>query len=153
MHKLLNIAILIVVFITFINALVYFGLGVYYSFHAYADIIMGRTEKLPGIVLIESLDRFLVGFVFIIFSVGLSRLFLSDTKFLQGYELPWLKIDEFTTLKTILISALLVALFVAWTPTAISVAQQLVPVDWTLLIFPVSLLLVSIAAKFLKDSH
>jgi len=153
MHKLLNIAILIVVFITFINALVYFGLGVYYSFHAYADIIMGRQENHPGIVLIESLDRFLVGFVFIIFSVGLSRLFLSDTKFLHGYELPWLKIDEFTSLKTILISALLVALFVAWTPTAISVAQQLTPADWTLLIFPVSLLLVAIAAKFLKDSH
>jgi uncharacterized membrane protein YqhA len=153
MHKLLNIAILIVVFITFINALVYFGLGAYYSFHAYYDIIMGRMENRPGFVLIESLDRFLVGFVFIIFSVGLSRLFLSDAKFLQGYELPWLKIDEFTSLKTILISALLVALFVAWTPTAIIVAQQQTQLDWTVLIFPASLLLVSIAAKFLKDSH
>ena len=152
MHRLLNIAILIVVFITFINALVYFGLGVYYSFTAYADIIMGRSENHPGIVLIESLDRFLIGFVFIIFSVGLSRLFLSDAKFLQDYELPWLKIEEFTSLKTILISALLVALFVAWTPTAINVAQQ-PQADWTVLIFPASLLLVAIAAKFVKDSH
>jgi len=153
MHRLLNIAILLVVFITFINALVYFGLGAYYSFTAYADIIMGRAEdNHPGIVLIESLDRFLIGFVFIIFSVGLSRLFLSDANFLKGYELPWLKIDEFTSLKTILISALLVALFVAWTPTAITVAQQ-PQTDWTTLIFPASLLLVAIAAKFVKDSH
>ena len=153
MHRLLNIAILIVVFITFINALVYFGLGVYYSFTAYVDIIMGRSENHPGIVLIESLDRFLIGFVFVIFSVGLGRLFLSDTTFLKNYELPWLKVAEFSQLKTLLISALLVALFVAWSPTAIGLAQQTGNIDWTQLIFPAGLLLVAIAAKFVKDAH
>ena len=153
MHRLLNFVIFIVVFITFINALVYFGLGVYYSFVAYSDIIMRNTEHPPGITLIEALDRFLIGFVFIIFSVGLSRLFLSEASFLKSYDLPWLKITEFTQLKTLLISALLVALFVAWTPTAITLAQQQMPVDWTMLIFPAGLLLVSIAAKFVKDAH
>jgi len=153
MHRLLNLVIFIVVFITFINALVYFGLGVYYSFIAYSDIIMRNTEQPPGITLIEALDRFLIGFVFIIFSVGLSRLFLSEANFLKSYDLPWLKITEFTQLKSLLISALLVALFVAWTPTAITLAQQQTPLDWTMLIFPVGLLLVSIAAKFVKDAH
>lgn len=152
MHRLLNIAILIVVFITFINALVYFGLGVYYSFKAYSDIVMGRAENHPGIVMIESLDRFLIGFVFIIFSVGLSRLFLSDAKFLETYELPWLKITEFTQLKSLLISALLVALFVAWIPAAINIAQQ-TDLTWTVLLFPACLLMAAVAAKFMKDSH
>jgi uncharacterized membrane protein YqhA len=102
--------------------------------------------------MIESLDRFLIGFVFVIFSVGLSRLFLADASFLKTYELPWLKITEFTQLKSLLISALLVALFVAWTPSAINVAQQ-TDLNWTVLLFPGCLLMVAIAAKFVKDSH
>jgi len=152
MHRILNIVILVVVFITFINALVFFGLGVYYSLTAYIDIVRGEVDSHPGIVMIESLDRFLIGFVFVIFSVGLSRLFLSDAKFLETYELPWLKITEFTQLKSLLISALLVALFVAWTPTAINIAQQ-TELTWNVLLFPAALLMVAIAAKFVKDSH
>lgn len=152
MHRILNIAILVVVFITFINALVFFGLGIYYSLTAYLDIIQGEVNSHPGIVMIESLDRFLIGFVFVIFSVGLSRLFLSDAKFLDTYELPWLKITEFTQLKSLLISALLVALFVAWAPTAIEVAQK-EELTWSVLLFPASLLMVAVAAKFIKDAH
>ena len=152
MHRVLNLAILLVVFITFINALVFFGLGVYYSIMAYVEIIKGGTESHPGLVMIESLDRFLIGFVFIIFSVGLSRLFLSDASFLKSYDLPWLKITEFAQLKSLLISALLVALFVAWTPAAINVAQQ-EHSDWTVMIFPGCLVLVALAAKFIKDAY
>ncbi|HZV44550.1 MAG TPA: YqhA family protein [Saprospiraceae bacterium] len=152
MHRVLNLAILLVVFVTFINALVFFGLGVYYSILVYVEIINGGTQNHPGLVMIESLDRFLIGFVFIIFSVGLSRLFLSDASFLKSYDLPWLKITEFAQLKSLLISALLVALFVAWTPAAINVAQQ-EHSDWTVMIFPGCLVLVALAAKFIKDAY
>ena len=114
MQRLLHISILLVVFFTFINAMVFFGLGIYHSVLAYIDIVHGHWEKHPGIILVESLDRFLFGFVFIIFSVGLSRLFLSESTFLKNYELPWLKITEFHQLKSLLVSAILVALFVAW---------------------------------------
>jgi uncharacterized membrane protein YqhA len=153
MHRLLNIVILVVVFITFLNALVFFWLGVYHSFEAYVDVVLNRPENRPGIVMIESLDRFLIGFVFIIFSVGLSRLFLSETTFLKNYELPWLKITGFTQLKTLLISALLVALFVAWSPTAITIAQQTQTIEWSQLIFPACLLMVALAAKFVFNIH
>src|SRR5688572_32767811 len=108
MHRILNISILLVVFFTFINAIVFFGLGIYHSVLAYIDILHGHWDKHPGIILVESLDRFLFGFVFIIFSVGLSRLFLADTIFLKNYELPWLKITEFHQLKILLVSAMLV---------------------------------------------
>lgn len=152
MHKLLNISILIVVFITFINAMVFFGLGIYHSVHAYIDVATGRMDNFPGIVLIESLDRFLFGFVFIIFSVGLSKLFLSDTAFLKNYELPWLKITEFHQLKSTLVSAILVALFVAWTPFAVAFTQN-DTLTWTSLLFPACILILSISAKFIKDSY
>lgn len=152
MQRLLNISILIVVFITFINAMVFFGLGIYHSVLAYIDIVQGNWEKHPGIILVESLDRFLFGFVFIIFSVGLSKLFLSDTAFLKNYELPWLKITEFHQLKSLLVSAILVALFVAWAPFAVVFTQQ-GDFDWTILLFPACILILSVSAKFIKDSY
>lgn len=152
MQRLLNISILIVVFITFINAMVFFGLGIYHSVLAYIDIVHGHWDKHPGVVLVESLDRFLFGFVFIIFSVGLSRLFLSETIFLKNYELPWLKITEFHQLKSILVSAILVALFVAWAPIAVVLLQQEI-LTWTALIFPACILILAVSAKFIKDSY
>lgn len=152
MHKLLNISIFIVVFITFINAMVFFALGIYHSVHAYIDVATGHFDRFPGIVLIESLDRFLFGFVFIIFSVGLSRLFLADQPFLKNYELPWLKINEFHQLKSLLVSAILVALFVAWTPFAVAFTQN-DTLTWTSLLFPGCILILSISAKFIKDSY
>ena len=152
MHRLLTVSILIVVFITFLNAMLFFGLGIYHSIHAYIDVAHGRFDNFPGIVLIESLDRFLFGFVFIIFSVGLSRLFLADKPFLKNYELPWLKITEFHQLKSILVSAILVALFVAWTPFAIAFTQQ-DTLSWTTLLFPACILILSVSAKFIKDSY
>jgi uncharacterized membrane protein YqhA len=152
MQKLLNISILLVVFITFTNALVFFGLGIYHSVLAYIDIVHGHWEKHPGVILVESLDRFLFGFVFIIFSVGLSRLFLADTVFLRNYELPWLKITEFHQLKSLLVSAILVALFVAWAPTAVTISQREI-FDWTTLIFPACILILAVSAKFIKDAY
>ena len=152
MHRLLNLAVLIVVFITFINALVYFGIGIWFSFKAYADVVMGRMDENPGLMMVEALDRFLIGFVFIIFSVGLSRLFLSETPFLKNYELPWLKITEFSQLKTLLISAILVALVVAWVPSSIHEFEN-PDKQWTFLLYPAALLLMAFTAKLIKDLH
>ncbi len=153
MQRLLHISILVVVFITFLNALFFFGMGVYLSSLAYIDILQGRMENHPGVILVESLDRFLFGFIFIIFSIGFSRFFLPGSSFLSNYNLPWLKLTDFSHLKSLLISAVLVALFVAWSPAAISLIQHKEPMDWTMLIFPICLLLLSLAGKFIKELH
>lgn len=152
MHRFLNISILLVVFITFFNALVFFGLGIYQSILAYIAIIRQSNDSHPGILLVESLDRFLFGFVFIILSVGLSRLFLSDNTFFKNYDLPWLTITDFHQLKVLLLSALLVAMFVGWAPSAINHLQE-IDKDWTVLLFPASLLLLAIATKTIKGLH
>jgi uncharacterized membrane protein YqhA len=149
MKYILKYSILVVVLITFFNALVYFGLGVAYSIEGYQDIFSGHMEKFPGVKLVEALDRFLIGFVFIIFSVGLSRLFLPDFFLLKHADLPWLKIDEFHQLKMLLISALIIAMFVAWAPSAINHLME-EEKQWTVLLFPTSLLILAVAAKFLK---
>lgn len=153
MHRILNVSIIIVVFITFINALVFFGLGIYHSVEVYIGLINGSGGS-PGVYLVESLDRFLVGFVFIIFSVGLSQLFLADTPFLKKYELPWLELNDFSQLKTLLISAILVALFVAWIPYApLTSMVNGGELGWTDLIFPASMVLMAVAARLIKELH
>lgn len=151
MHKLLNLSIFAVVFITFINALFFFGLGVYHSVLAYIGIFTGELAH-PGIVLVEAMDRFLIGFVFIIFSVGLAKLFLTKFKFLDKYELPWLELKDFHQLKTLLIAAILIALFVAWIPEA-AIFDNEGNLSWTSLVFPISLLIMSVAARLIKDLH
>jgi uncharacterized membrane protein YqhA len=153
MQRILNFAIILVVLFTFINALVFFGLGIFYSGEAYYEIATGHMDQLPGIKIIESLDRFLIGFVFIIFSIGFSKLFLSETPFLKQYDLPWLKLTDFHQLKILLVSAILVALFVAWAPYILKLTQEGVQLDWTILLFPACLLIMAGAAKLIKDLH
>lgn len=153
MHRILNGSIIIVVFVTFVNALVFFGLGILQSFEVYIGMINGSLAH-AGIYLVEALDRFLVGFVFIIFSIGLSQLFLTNMSFLKKYELPWLELTNFYQLKTLLISAILVALFVAWIPYApiFSMADGN-DLGWTDLIFPASMVLMAVAARLIKELH
>ena len=56
-------------------ALVFIGVGVYEAIIGTYGIFMGEihTETTPGLKLIESLDMFLIGFLFLIFSIGFSR--------------------------------------------------------------------------------
>ncbi len=151
MHKLLNISIFAVVFITFINALFFFGLGIYHSILAYIGILSGELSH-PGVDLVEAMDRFLIGFVFIIFSVGLAKLFLTKYEFLSRYELPWLELKDFHQLKTLLMAAILIALFVAWIPNA-PIFDTDGTYTWTEFVFPVSLVLMAFAARLIKDLH
>ncbi len=152
MHKLLNVSIVIVVFITFINALFFFGLGIKESIEAYIGIFKNELEH-PGVYLVEALDKFLIGFVFIIFSVGLSELFLTEMSFLKKYDLPWLALKDFNQLKTLLISAVLVALFVAWIPFAPLFSVNDEHLTWQALIFPASMLIMAGAARLMRDLH
>lgn len=152
MQRILNLAIFLVVLTTFINALFFFVSGFYYSIEVYYRLVMGTADERPGVMLVESLDRFLIGFVFIIFSIGFAKLFLSETSFLKNYELPWLQLKDFYQLKAILVSAVLVTLFVAWVPYAVKNSHA-VGLDWTSLIFPACLLIMAVAAKFIIDLH
>jgi uncharacterized membrane protein YqhA len=152
MHKILKISILVVVFVTFLNALFFFGMGIYFSIEAYMAVLHGDLAHFPGIQLMEALDRFMIGFVFVIFSIGLSRLFLSGNTLFKNYDLPWLKIEEFHQLKILMIAAILVAMFMAWIPAAMTHLQA-EEKQWTVVLFPGCILILSVAGKFIKDLH
>jgi uncharacterized membrane protein YqhA len=149
MEHILRVMILMVVTITFINALVFFGLGVFHSIETYWNLILGTAgEHRPGLAIVESMDRFFIGFIFIIFSVGLSKLFLPRSNIFQKLDLPWLAVADFHQLKLLLWSAILTAVLVEW---LVITAAKAAYFDWPDLVLPVGICILAVAAKFVKD--
>jgi uncharacterized membrane protein YqhA len=107
-------------------------------------------ENRPGIDIAESLDSFMIGLFFIIFALGISKLFLPKSNFFSGYDLPWLKVENFAQLKYIMWEMLLTTIFVFFAAKLIIIDDQM---EWTLLIYPGSILMLAIAFKFLKQPH
>ena len=149
MEHILRVMILMVVAITFINALVFFGLGVFHSVETYWNLILGTPgEHRPGLAMVESMDRFFIGFIFIIFSVGLSKLFLPRSNIFQKLDLPWLAVADFHQLKLLLWSAILTAVLVEW---LVITAAKAAYFDWPDLVLPFGICILAVAAKFVKD--
>ena len=150
MQKIVRIALISIVSLILLNSLVFIGIAVYKSIHAYILIAQGRIEERPGVYIAESLDGFLIALFFLVFAIGIAKLFLSNTSFIKGYDLPWLKVESFSDLKLILWEMLLTTLFVFFATSLILNEAQL---DWTMLIIPLSILMLTLAYKFLKQGH
>ncbi len=150
MNLLLRFIILIICFFTFINALVFAGISVYRSVHAYVLIYQGKVEERPGIHLVESLDGFLLSIVFLIFAIGFGKLFLPDLKLLKSIHVTWLEPKNFSDLKQILWEAILTTLVVLF---AILIVQDIKNLGWNHLVIPGSVALIAIGLKMLKSSH
>src|SRR5262245_18642994 len=110
--KLLSLryAYVIAVIITLINSILFLFVGVRYSFEGWSNLyrqIQGENIPNARMPLLESLDWFLVALVFLIFSLGMAKIFI-------GYEgrdedLPeWLRIGNFKELKVLLWEAIMV---------------------------------------------
>ncbi len=128
-------------------ALVFIGVGVYEASIGTIGIFMGElhTETTPGIQLIESLDLFLLGFLFLIFSIGFSQLFFpKPSRLMNAIDIitpDWLKVKSFTELKLILWDTLLTTLvikFVSDTFLAHGVY------NWRLTIVPIGIFLIGL---------
>jgi uncharacterized membrane protein YqhA len=106
---------IIVVIFLLISSLAFIGLGVVHSIEGY-KILLGfnpgpELETRPGIYLLEGLDTFMAGIVFMIFAFGIARLFLFDH--VEDDKLPkWLNIHNFKELKILLWETILVTLVV-----------------------------------------
>ncbi|QAA80412.1 hypothetical protein EI546_01105 [Aequorivita sp. H23M31] len=142
MKIILRITIFVICVFTFLNALVFVGISVYHSIHAYLMIIEGHMENRPGIYLAEALDAFLLAIVFIIFAIGIGKLFFPDSKLLMNIQFSWLNPKSFSDLKGILWEAILTTLVVLF---ATMVVHQMNDLTWNLLIIPAAILLIAIA--------
>jgi uncharacterized membrane protein YqhA len=98
--------------------------------------------------MVESMDRFFIGFIFIIFSIGLSKLFLPQSIIFKKLDLPWLAVSDFHQLKLLLWSAILTAVLVEW---LVITAAKAAYFDWPDLVLPIGIFILAVAAKFVKD--
>lgn len=152
MKALLNIILSIPIISTFLISLVFFGIGVYETASGIKAILQGQihTEVRPGIILFQALDVFLIGFLFLIFSIGFAQLFISDDSriksFIMKWTPTWLKVESFTQLKLILWDTVLTTLVVLFAGETFRSLDDVY--DWKLLFIPVAILLISLS-KFL----
>lgn len=103
----------IAVIFTLINAIFFIGAGVAKSIKGYKGFFksdfMITEDHHPGMYLLEALDAFMISLVFMIFGLGIARLFIFDKT--EGMRLPkWLNITSLEELKVLLWRTILFAL-------------------------------------------
>ncbi|HUH28935.1 YqhA family protein [Gelidibacter sp.] len=150
MKLVLRFAIAVICIFTFLNALVFVGISVYHSIHGYTIILSGNMAERPGVHLAEALDTFLLATVFIIFAIGIGKLFVPDNKLLKKIQLSWLNPKSFSDLKGLLWEAVLTTLVVLF---ATSLVHEINNLRLELLILPAAILLIAIALRMMKSSH
>jgi uncharacterized membrane protein YqhA len=147
------IAILIALFL-FINSLAFTVGGVWLSCKGIYFILKGKigSEIRPGVMIMESIDIFLLALVFLIFAIGIIKLFIPDAhQSIQVKNLHWLKINNFTDLKMLLWEAVLTTLVVFFITGYVHNVEH--GVDWETLILPASILLLAISYYIMKKSE
>ena len=145
LNKLLRLRYLvaIIVLFTFLNSLVLIFIAGKKSLHAYAVLFFNAKGNKPvPVEILESIDLFLIALVFLIFSLGLTKLFLGKLVGDDDEEkLPkWLRIKNFLELKMLLWQTILVSLVVLFVDVLFQHQDNM---DWNLLIIPVAILILS----------
>jgi uncharacterized membrane protein YqhA len=141
---------LIAVVFTFLNSIFFLIGGVIESLHGYRlfyEYGLGGEYK-PGAYLLKGLDLFLVSMVFLIFALGIMRIF---THYQSNDEnLPaWLRFNDFKDLKILLWETVIVTL-VVFTLTEIVTSKESLKPD--ALIMP-GVILILTASLFLMKRN
>jgi uncharacterized membrane protein YqhA len=144
---------LIAVIFTFLNSLFFLIGGVIESIHGYRLFFEHGLdgEYRPGAYLLKGLDLFLVGLVFLIFALGIMRIFTHYNS--TDENLPaWLRISDFKELKILLWETVIVTL-VIFTLTEIVTSKQSLKLD--ALILPGVILMLTLSLFLMKrnDKH
>ena len=136
---------------SFLISLIFMGGGVYKAVQGTVGVLKGQlgTETTPGVKLFTALDVFLLGFLFIIFSIGFAQLFFpKPSKFITLIDVvtpQWLKVENFTQLKLILWDTSVTTLVVLFVGDAFKAYGNY---TWDLTIIPIAIVLLSLG-KFL----
>jgi uncharacterized membrane protein YqhA len=106
------------------------------------------AELKPGLYLLKGLEHFLISMVFMIFALGILKLFIFDQT--SEEHIPtWLKIDEFKELKVLLWESILVTLVVFTLDKLVSATEVL---TWNASIFPGVILVLTASLYLMKKS-
>jgi uncharacterized membrane protein YqhA len=103
----------------------------------------------PKVLLLESLDSFLAGLVFLIFGLGIVKIFIAPDRMIEG--LPgWLQIHSFVELKILLWESILVTLVVM---TMGTVARRLDSLSWDVLVLPAVVLVMAVGLYLMRSGE
>jgi uncharacterized membrane protein YqhA len=154
--KLLRIryVVLLAILTMFINSVFLIIGGTILSVKGYIEFIKNgfipsETYK-PGIYIMKGLDGFMLAIIFIIFGLGIARLFLFNS--VSDEEIPsWLRFQDMKGLKVLLWETILVTLVIYCLQVLLTYKQ----LSLELLIIPGAILLLALALFFVrwKEKH
>ena len=158
MEKLLRIryVYVIAVIFTLLNSFFFLVSGVLESIHGFQIFFRKlRTGEpiLIGIYFMESLDRFLISFVFMIFGLGIYKLFYVKNDY--AGDLPvWLKIETFKDLKVLLWETIMVTLVVFTISMVVKTTSAkgatILSLGWGALVLPSIILILSVSLYLMR---
>jgi uncharacterized membrane protein YqhA len=142
----------IAVIFTLINSVLCLAAGIRESVEGYRVIfqyLSGEEIVGPKLLLLESLDSFLAALVFLIFGLGIVKIFIAPDRMIEG--LPgWLQIHSFVELKILLWESILVTLVVM---TMGTVARRLDSLSWDVLVLPAVVLVMAVGLYLMRSGE
>jgi|SRR6478735_3023037 len=158
MKNLLRVRYIFVIAIVFtlLNSFFFLINGVMESLHGFEVFFRKLRSGEPiliGVYFMESLDRFLIAFVFMIFGLGIWKLFFLPKA--HDEDLPdWLHIETFKDLKILLWETILVTLVVfsisLVVETTSAPGAHMSGLGWNALVLPTIILILSISLFFMR---
>ena len=160
---LLRVVLLPMIIFVFIISIIFMIRGIWITLDVLLKIVKGelhfvhyshdKVDRAPSLMLLEGVDSFLLAFVFFVFSFGLYKIFFIKNDKQVDDSLPrWLHIDSIFELKSLLwysVLTTMVVLFLNYAVVRIN-ADEL---NWTFLMFPAGILLISISLFFMKKAE
>jgi uncharacterized membrane protein YqhA len=142
----------IAVAFTLLNSVAFLLAGVRWSLEGYAGLYrQGGPQAVADarLALLESLDSFLVALVFLIFSLGIMKIFVGYDHSDEGLP-SWLRIHDFVELKILLWESILVTLVVMCMTT---VAHRRATLAWDVLVLPAIVLVLAVGLYLVRQKH
>ncbi len=138
--------------ITLLNALVILSIGVYKAVEGYIaafEMVSHHTTERPGIMIVESLDLFLISFVFMTFGLGIINITLNKTEKTNDLN-EMLSLKQFRELKLLLWETILITLVVFCLTQIVKHEMNLTWIDMAI---PGVVFILSVSYWFVKKSH
>ena len=111
------------------------------------------VELEPGeeatLLLLESLDNFLVGLAFLYFAYGIYSLFISLNPSVPDFIPQWLKVSNIATLKKTLLELLVVLLSVVFVKGLLETIST-TGLRWNFLVIPISIVAIALSIRLMN---
>jgi uncharacterized membrane protein YqhA len=140
---------IIAVVFLLLNSVIFLIVGAVKTVHGYMEFIeigfKPTGDVRPGLYILGGFDAFMIAMVCLIFGLGTARIFIYDK--LESDRIPgWLNVHNIKELKVLLWETILVTLVVL----CITQVVRHTPDSWNELVFPVFILILSLALYLKK---